>query len=82
MNCRFSFKNYAIRFIIVNEKLKTKDECLGFFAKTLKDKGYGKSSETILLKALEREGQFSTGIGEHIAIPHIRDDVMTKPDKS
>lgn len=65
--------------VIVNEKLKTKDECLEFFAKTLKDKGYGKSSETILLKALEREGQFSTGIGEHIAIPHIRDDVMKKP---
>ena len=56
--------------VIVNEKLKTKDECLEFFAKTLKDKGYGKSSETILLKDLERERQFSTGIGEHIAIPH------------
>ena len=28
--------------VIVNVKLKTKDECLEFFAKTLKDKGYGK----------------------------------------
>ena len=48
--------------VMVNEKLKTEDECHEFFGKTLKDKGNGKSSETILLKALEREGQFSTGI--------------------
>ncbi|MGL5246446.1 MAG: fructose-specific PTS transporter subunit EIIC [Mycoplasmoidaceae bacterium] len=65
--------------VILNKNLKSKDECLEFFAKILKDKGYGKSSKTILSKALEREGQFSTGIGEHIAIPHIRDDVMKEP---
>ena len=42
--------NFFIKsLVIVNEKLKTKDECLGFFAKTLTDKGYGKSSETSLL---------------------------------
>ena len=62
--------------VIVNGKLKTKEERLGFFAKTLKGKGYGNSSETILLKSLVREGQYSTGICGHIAIPHIRDDVM------
>ena len=59
-----------------NGKLKTKAECLELFATTPNDKGYAKSSDTILLKALGSEGQFSTGIAEYIAIPHIRDDVM------
>ncbi|MGL4616656.1 MAG: fructose-specific PTS transporter subunit EIIC [Mycoplasmoidaceae bacterium] len=65
--------------VIVNNKLKTKNECLEFFAKILNDKGYGKNSKIILQNALEREEQFSTGIGEYIAIPHIRDDVMKEP---
>ena len=57
----------------------TQDDSQDFMSKILTDIGYGKSSETVLLKAIEREVHFSTGIGAHLAIPHFREDVMKKP---
>lgn len=64
--------------VVTNKSFKDKKEALSFFANLLVEKKYAKNSETVLNKALERESQFSTGIGNGLAIPHIRDDVMNK----
>lgn len=64
--------------VITNKKFKSKNEALEFFAKILEEKKYAKNFQTVLDKSLERENQFSTGIGNKIAIPHIRDDVMNQ----
>lgn len=64
--------------VITNQKFKSKNEALIFFAKLLEEKKYAKNYKTVLDKLLERENQFSTGIGNKIAIPHIRDDVMNQ----
>ncbi|MDE5841719.1 MAG: fructose-specific PTS transporter subunit EIIC, partial [Malacoplasma sp.] len=64
--------------VIANKKFKSKIEALTFFAKLLERKKYAKNYSKVLDKVLEREDQFSTGIGNKIAIPHIRDDVMNQ----
>ncbi|MDE6429156.1 MAG: fructose-specific PTS transporter subunit EIIC [Malacoplasma sp.] len=64
--------------VITNKKFKSKIEALTFFAKLLERKKYAKNYSKVLDKVLEREDQFSTGIGNKIAIPHIRDDVMNQ----
>ncbi len=64
--------------VITNKKFKSKNEALKFFAKLLETKKYAKDYNTVFDKVLERENQFSTGIGNKIAIPHIRDDVMNE----
>lgn len=62
--------------VFVDKKYKDKDSALKDLANILVKNGYGSSSEKILSLALKREGEFSTAIGNFIAIPHIRDDVM------
>ncbi|UUD37052.1 PTS system protein [Mycoplasmopsis californica] len=64
--------------VIVNKSFKNKDACLKYLAKHLVSKNYAKNEETVLDLALKREKEFSTGIGNAIAIPHIRDDVMNE----
>lgn len=62
--------------VLSNLEFATKQQALEYFAKLLEEKQYAKNSQIVLQKALERESQFSTGIGSGLAIPHIRDDVM------
>lgn len=62
-----------------DQSFASKTEALDFFAQTLKNKGYAKDAAKVLELALKREGEFSTGIGNQIAIPHIRNNVMNKP---
>lgn len=64
--------------IVTNKQFASKKEALTYFAKLLEEKKYAKDYSKVLEKALERESQFSTGIGQKLAIPHIRDDVMNK----
>ncbi|WPL40065.1 PTS fructose transporter subunit IIABC [Malacoplasma iowae] len=64
---------------IINETFKDKKEALTFFSNVLKEKGYALDSKIVLEKAMARENEFSTGIGNKIAIPHIRDNVMKTP---
>lgn len=64
--------------IVSNLEFKDKKEVLTYFAKLLVEKKYAKNYKTVLEKALDRENQFSTGIGSGLAIPHIRDDVMNQ----
>lgn len=63
---------------LFNKQYKTKKEALQSFTKLLKEKKYVSSSTKALELALKREDEFSTGIGNAIAIPHIRDDVVLK----
>ncbi len=69
------FKN---DLIVVDKSYKTKKEALESFAKILVEKKYASNKKTIVELALKREAETSTGIGEGIAIPHIRDEVMKK----
>lgn len=69
------FKN---DLIIIDESYKSKKEALESFAKILVEKKYASSKAKIVDLALKRESETSTGIGEGIAIPHIRDEVMKK----
>lgn len=62
-----------------NKTYKTKKEALEDFVKILYAKKYVSNSKKTLELALKRESEFSTGIGNKIAIPHIRDDVVIKP---
>ena len=64
--------------ILLNKSYKNKTEALKDFAKLLVKKGYATNEERVVEMALKRESESSTGIGENIAIPHIRDEVMKK----
>ena len=69
------FKN---DLIIVDKSYKSKKEALEAFAKVLVEKKYASNKAKVVELALKRESETSTGIGEGIAIPHIRDEVMKK----
>ncbi len=69
------FKN---DLIIIDKSYKTKKEALDSFAKILVENKYASNKAKVVELALKRESETSTGIGEGIAIPHIRDEVMKK----
>lgn len=62
--------------VFVDKKYKDKNSALKDLSNILVKNKYGSDSEKILELALKREGEFSTAIGNSIAIPHIRNDVM------
>ena len=62
--------------IIVDKSYKSKELALKDFAKVLVEKGYATDAKRVVEMAMKREAETSTGIGEGIAIPHIRDNVM------
>lgn len=75
MNLNSFFKK---DLVIINKKYSSKEDALKDFAKILETKKYAKNYKKVLEKVLDREKEFSTGIGNEIAVPHIRDDVMNK----
>lgn len=62
--------------VLINKTYDSKNAALTDFSSLLEKLKYAKNSHQVLDLALKREGEFSTGIGNKIAIPHIRDDVM------
>ncbi len=62
--------------ILLDKSYSSKKEALSDFAKVLVKKGYASDAKRVVEMAMKREGESSTGIGENIAIPHIRDEVM------
>ncbi|WP_027334489.1 PTS fructose transporter subunit IIABC [Mycoplasma elephantis] len=64
--------------IVTNDNFINKNNCLEKLSKLLYDKKYAKSDKNVLDLAIKREKEFSTSIGNAIAIPHIRDDVMNE----
>lgn len=74
-----NFKNFFKEdLIVIDKKYDSKKEALKDFANILVKNGYASDSEKIVKLAINREEESSTGIGENIAIPHIRDEVMKK----
>lgn len=69
------FKNDLID---LDKKYKSKQDALNHFASILVEKGYCLDAKKVVELALKREKETSTGIGENIAIPHIRDAVVKK----
>lgn len=53
-------------------EFETKNDALDYLSSELVKNGFGKNKSKILSAALEREKEFSTGIGSEIAVPHIR----------
>ena len=65
----------SIRFI---EDVKTKQEALYTFSKMAKELEYIYSEEEFLEGLLEREEEFSTGIGSKVAVPHCKSNTIKK----
>ena len=65
-----NFLNEKVCFF--NLEFSTKEDALEYFSSQLVEKDFGKNEKKILLAALKREEEFSTGIGSEIAVPHIR----------
>ena len=62
--------------ILLDQNFATKEMALMHLAKHLVEHQYATDAQRVYDLAIERESQFSTGIGNQIAIPHIRDEVM------
>lgn len=55
-----------------DNSITAKEQCLLSMIDLLSEKGYITDKKGVFDKLLERESYMSTGIGNHIAIPHIR----------
>lgn len=53
-------------------EFQTKKDALEYFCSKLVEEGFGKNKKQLLLAALKREEEFSTGVGSEVAVPHIR----------
>lgn len=73
MKIKYFFRD---NLVFIDKTFKNKDDCLKKLAKVLVTKKYASDETKVYELALKREKEFSTGIGNAIAIPHIRDDVM------
>ncbi|QZX49375.1 fructose-specific PTS transporter subunit EIIC [Mycoplasma sp. E35C] len=62
-----------------NLSFNNKQEALKYFGEYLVKHNYASDANLVYEKAIERENQFSTGIGNKIALPHIRNGVMKQP---
>ena len=58
------------------QSISEKKQCLRSMVNLLADRGVAVQQDKIFDKLMEREEIMSTGIGNKIAIPHIRDDAI------
>ncbi|MGL5643328.1 MAG: PTS fructose transporter subunit IIABC [Metamycoplasmataceae bacterium] len=71
-----NFLNENVCFF--NLEFNSKNDALDYLSSELVKSGFGKNKNKILSAALKREEEFSTGIGEEVAVPHIRIPEMKK----
>ncbi len=64
--------------IIVNSKIKEKEELFEKISNTVLKKGYIEDREIFLKELWERENQISTEISKGIGMPHIKSDIVKK----
>lgn len=69
---------FSEKLFILNQEFKTKDEALSFLSTQIVEKKFGTNKKAILDAAQKREKEFSTAIGNKIAMPHIRIAQMKK----
>ena len=67
-------KLFNKKAIILNLKSSTKNEALKEISKHLKTNGFIDNEKKFYQSLLKREKEFSTGLGEGIAIPHAQDE--------
>lgn len=71
-------KFFSEELMILDRRFKTKKEALKVLSTLIVEKKFGTNKDAILEAALKREKEFSTGIGNKIAIPHIRINKISK----
>lgn len=65
--------------IRLNLNLNTKDDCLRYIAKLSLELGIGTEEQRVYEDLVNREKQFTTNLGDGIAIPHTKSDYIIKP---
>lgn len=65
--------------VFVNVDAKNKEEVLRFISQKARELDITKDSEGIFNGLVERESQFTTNLGEFIAIPHTKNDAVLNP---
>ncbi|WML32945.1 fructose PTS transporter subunit IIA [Clostridium sp. OS1-26] len=65
--------------IKLNVDFDHKDKLLKYIADLSTELGISKDSEGVYSGLLEREKEFETGLGDKIAIPHTKSDVVINP---
>lgn len=72
-------KLLSIENILINVNIENKIEVLKYIAKLAVDMNISKSEEYVFKSLLKREEEFSTNLGENIALPHIKSKYVSKP---
>lgn len=65
--------------VFININASNKEEVLKFISKKAKELDITKESEKVFDGLMERESQFTTNLGEFIAIPHTKNDEVLNP---
>ncbi|MGL4912964.1 MAG: PTS sugar transporter subunit IIA [Romboutsia sp.] len=65
--------------VFLNINANTKEEVLKFISKSAKELGITNDCEGVYNGLVERESQFTTNLGEFIAIPHTKNDAVINP---
>lgn len=63
-------------FVLDNQQFDSKKQVIELIAEKLAAQNYVTNKEKTILAFEKREQEFSTGIGNHLAIPHIREDFV------
>lgn len=72
-------KVFTREHINLNLNLKDKDAYLRYLAKLAMELGIGKEEQGVYEGLVNREKEFSTNLGDGIAIPHTKSDFILKP---
>lgn len=65
--------------IFIDEEIQDKKDIINFIAKNAKDGGYLSDSTEFVKSVMDREEEFSTAMGNDIAIPHGKSDAVKFP---
>lgn len=65
--------------VFLNVEAKTKEEVLKFIGLQAKELNISNDSNGVYEGLVQRESQFTTNLGEFIAIPHTKNDAVLNP---
>lgn len=66
-------------YVFLNVDAKSKVEVLKFISKKAKDLNLAEDESLVYEGLMAREEQFTTNLGESIAIPHTKNDAIENP---
>ena len=67
------------KFIKLDKKIESKEDLFKYIARKLYQYNRIDNEDNFINALNEREKEISTGIGNHIAIPHTKDATILKP---